>query len=354
MAAAARRARERLDDDSPHGATNVDSVEDDHGRGHDGGPGLSGAHEPKLVFGDDASFDEQVGPRRLVARSSGVHDQSVRSGSLATRPQATPTARSVAAGVPSLGTAPPPGSVPFRHPRAPGTSTHPRTSRAGETPPDSSVGTRPRPWEDALATLAVWRRQLFSRLDRRAPRRRPHSDTPNSRTPREPVDWRKRRTILAGVAAVVAVLAVAGIAAALSVGTRPPASPVGTSRGPGSGTGTHHTSATTKPATTPSKTGSPASTASPSSPGTPGGPHISSISPSSGGDGQSVVVSGNGLFSADGAITAYLDGQAIPTACASQTSCTITVPDLGSGSSSVTLTIVTSGGTSNGVPFAYS
>ena len=88
-------------------------------------------------------------------------------------------------------------------------------------------------------------------------------------------------------------------------------------------------------------------------PATPGGPRLSSVSPAAGGAGQTVVVSGSGLFSSNGEVLAYFGGQAAPTSCASQTSCTVTVPDLGAGRSTVPLTVVTDNGRSNALTFSY-
>jgi hypothetical protein len=84
-----------------------------------------------------------------------------------------------------------------------------------------------------------------------------------------------------------------------------------------------------------------------------GPPRISSVSPPSGPAGARVVLAGSGLFSADGDVTAYFGGAPAPTSCPTQTSCTVTVPDLGLSPTSVTITVVTSSGPSNGASFAY-
>jgi hypothetical protein len=66
-----------------------------------------------------------------------------------------------------------------------------------------------------------------------------------------------------------------------------------------------------------------------------------------------VVVSGVNLISADGQILARFNGAAAPTRCPTQTSCTVTVPSMGAGPSSVTLTVTTAAGTSNALTFSY-
>ncbi len=76
------------------------------------------------------------------------------------------------------------------------------------------------------------------------------------------------------------------------------------------------------------------------------------MQPASGGAGQTVRVTGSGLYSANGTITAYVGGAAAPTSCPSQTSCTVTVPNLG-GPRHTTLFIATPSGSSNGVAFDY-
>jgi IPT/TIG domain len=80
---------------------------------------------------------------------------------------------------------------------------------------------------------------------------------------------------------------------------------------------------------------------------------LASASPASGAPGQSVAVRGTGLFSSNGQILAYFDGRDAPTSCATQTSCTVIVPDLGTVPSTVYLTVVTSSGRSNALSFAY-
>ncbi|MDA8310060.1 MAG: IPT/TIG domain-containing protein [Actinomycetota bacterium] len=109
------------------------------------------------------------------------------------------------------------------------------------------------------------------------------------------------------------------------------------------------------PATPPSKT-PPSSTTEPASPApaAPGaGPRIVSVSPASGAAGRTVLVDGSGLFSSNGLVVARFGASTAPTSCNSESSCTVTVPDLGSRPSTVPLTILTEGGTSNSLSFSY-
>jgi hypothetical protein len=95
------------------------------------------------------------------------------------------------------------------------------------------------------------------------------------------------------------------------------------------------------------------STSPTTQPTTTGGPRLSSVTPDSGGPGETVVVDGSGLFSANGQVVAYFGGQAAPTSCVSQTSCTVTIPDLGASPSTVPLTMTTDQGRSNALTFTY-
>ncbi|MGH8979943.1 MAG: IPT/TIG domain-containing protein [Acidimicrobiales bacterium] len=80
---------------------------------------------------------------------------------------------------------------------------------------------------------------------------------------------------------------------------------------------------------------------------------LSTVAPDAGAAGQTVVATGHGLYSADGIITATVGGETAPTSCSSETSCTITVPDLGPTPKQVTVTITTAAGMSNAVTFRY-
>ena len=112
---------------------------------------------------------------------------------------------------------------------------------------------------------------------------------------------------------------------------------------------------TTVPPTTVPPTTVPATTVPPTTVPTAsaGVPKLSSASPSAGAAGQTVVISGSGLYSSTGQVVAYFGGSSAPTSCSSQTSCTVTVPDLGTSPSTVPLTIVTTQGRSNALTFAY-
>jgi len=107
----------------------------------------------------------------------------------------------------------------------------------------------------------------------------------------------------------------------------------------------HSTSA--PPSTTP-----PASTAPTSSIGG-SDPVLSSLTPSSGAAGQSVVISGANFLSNNGGIIARFGGQASPTRCSDQTSCSVTVPVLAGSPSAVPVTVTTVVGTSNALNFTY-
>ncbi|MGH9108899.1 MAG: IPT/TIG domain-containing protein [Acidimicrobiales bacterium] len=182
---------------------------------------------------------------------------------------------------------------------------------------------------------------------------------------------RPSKKVVGSAAVVVAVALAVALVIAFSVGgTGPGARPAHRSAAragsrtaggpsPGGRSGVATTPATTgAPATTvpPASTATtvpPATTATTAPPPAGPAPQITSISPSAGGPGQSVVVSGSGLFSSDGHVTAFIGGTSAPTACPSQASCTVTVPDLGASAGPVPLTITTAGGTSNAVPFGY-
>ena len=186
---------------------------------------------------------------------------------------------------------------------------------------------------------------------------------------RSPSSPRMRKMLVAAVI-VAAVVAGAGIALGMALrsptktaatgaganrhssstpqhGTVPRAAPSGSS-----GKSLHTTAgatgvapATTVPATTVPPTTVPTASA--------GVPKLSSASPSAGAAGQTVVISGSGLYSSTGQVVAYFGGSSAPTSCSSQTSCTVTVPDLGTSPSTVPLTIVTTQGRSNALTFAY-
>jgi len=102
--------------------------------------------------------------------------------------------------------------------------------------------------------------------------------------------------------------------------------------------------------TTTSTTSSPGTTA-PASGSSP--PTISSLTPSTGSPGQSVLISGTDFLSANGQIVASFGGVMAPTSCSSSTSCTATVPAQRGANSHVQVTITTDTGMSAGVWFIY-
>lgn len=183
--------------------------------------------------------------------------------------------------------------------------------------------------------------------------------------------WRAEPLLVGAVVGAVVVVVLGSVAAglALSSGSQPGAHAAGLHRParPSGATGRHsHPAKSPAPSAGPATSLPPATSGSTPSqaPGSPattatsgtapaGGPQISSISPGSGAAGQSIVLSGTGLFSSSGVVTAYFGGMAAPTSCPSQSSCTVTVPDLGPSPSPVAVTLVTSSGRSNPVTFSY-
>jgi IPT/TIG domain len=236
-----------------------------------------------------ADPEEETGPRRLVARST------------TTRPTST---------------------VPVRD-----------TGRPVVPPPDASVRARVPARRPAMGTAprADWRT-------------------------RWELDARRTRTILLIAGVGILVLAVIGLALGLAL--QSPATP-----GTGRAGSTHHGGGPTSKgkAANPSAskstpgTGGSASTTSPParSPASGAAPRLVSASPDAGRAGETVVIDGSALFSTDGEVVAYFGGAQAPTSCSSQTSCTVTVPELGPRPSTEDLTVVTASGTSNVLTFHY-
>jgi len=83
------------------------------------------------------------------------------------------------------------------------------------------------------------------------------------------------------------------------------------------------------------------------------GPTLSTLTPSGGSAGQSVVISGTSFMSADGHIVARFGAQTAPTRCPDLTSCTVTVPPLAGPLNAVPVTITTDAGVSNALTFTY-
>jgi len=84
-----------------------------------------------------------------------------------------------------------------------------------------------------------------------------------------------------------------------------------------------------------------------------GPPQITSITPSSGAAGRTVTISGTNFLSPDGRIQAYFGEAQAPTSCPVQSRCTVTVPSLSGGPSSVVVKVVTEAGSSNTLLFSY-
>lgn len=292
--------------------------------------------------------NEETGTRRLVARSTARGDAagSAAAGSTAARSGTQRlVARSTKSGGARRGAAPMAIAPDDRPPAPDGSSGTPAAIQPG---PRSSSR-----WSDGWA---AW------------------SDRWAGWHTRWELDGRRTRAILATCAVAILIVAVAGIALALALRspTRTATSRTGAARRPSvshrsallpakgskaGGKATHGVKGTkgtkgTKaaPASTTPTTSPPTTSAAPAP---TGAPRLSSASPSSGAAGQTVVIDGSGLFSSNGQVLAYFGGTDAPTSCSSQTSCTVTVPDLGGGPATVPLTIVTSRGRSNAVRFSY-
>jgi uncharacterized membrane protein len=81
---------------------------------------------------------------------------------------------------------------------------------------------------------------------------------------------------------------------------------------------------------------------------------LTSLSPSGGAAGQTLVLSGANFLSSDGQIVARFGGQVTATSCPDQHTCSVTVPPWTGPPGSVPVTITTAAGTSNALNFAYS
>lgn len=94
------------------------------------------------------------------------------------------------------------------------------------------------------------------------------------------------------------------------------------------------------------------STSSTSTP-PPGAPVITSLTPAQASVGQTVVIAGSNLVSADGQVLAHFGGVTAPTSCQSASSCTATVPSPSGPTPRVPVTVSTQAGTSNPLTFTY-
>jgi hypothetical protein len=161
-----------------------------------------------------------------------------------------------------------------------------------------------------------------------APRRRPTTQSP---------------IVLAVVAIGAVVVALAAVVIVLNTASRTPSStPSPTAAGVAPGHPSIPSGSTTAPTTTVPRT-----------PVAGSAPEITALTPSSGTAGQSVVISGSGLFSSDGHVQTFFGGQQAPTSCPSQSSCTVIVPVLSGPARGVPVTVTTETGTSNAVSFYY-
>jgi hypothetical protein len=172
-----------------------------------------------------------------------------------------------------------------------------------------------------------------------------------SRAVPSPEDRRERR-LFASVLVTAALVVVAALALAFVLGAHQ--NVVTTLHPAGTAVPSGHTTSPPKGPSGPARA-RPRSTRSrvPSTAATGTAPLLSSLSPSTGGSGQQVTVSGTDLLSADGEIVAHFGGQAAATSCPSQTMCLVTVPPLSGSPRSVPVSITTDAGTSRTLTFDY-
>lgn len=179
------------------------------------------------------------------------------------------------------------------------------------------------------------------------------------------------RWLVRGIAAVAVLAVLLGAAdLALLLGNRHPSPAPGhgaavptllpapsTTAKPAPGTTKPRTSSTipttTRPSTTASTSTTTTSTTTP--PARAGGaPRLASITPARGRPGTVVLLQGSGFISPrTGVVVAHVGGQAAPTRCPAPTSCEVTIPQLGRGRRTVSVTITTDAGTSNALRFRY-
>jgi IPT/TIG domain len=169
-----------------------------------------------------------------------------------------------------------------------------------------------------------------------------------------PEDRRERR-LFASVLVTAALVVVAALALAFVLGAHQ--NVVTTLHSAGTAVPSGHTTSPTRGLSGPARARSRAPRSSVSGPGTATtgtAPLLSSLSPSTGGFGQQVTVSGTDFLSADGEIVAHFGGQSAATSCPSQTLCLVTVvPPLSGSPRSVPVSISTEAGTSATLTFDY-
>ncbi len=168
-----------------------------------------------------------------------------------------------------------------------------------------------------------------------------------------PEDRRERR-LFASVLVTAALVVVAALALAFVLGAHH--NVVTTLHSAGTAVPSGHTTSPKQGPSDPERTRPKAARSRASVPGmatTGPAPLLSSLSPSTGGSGQQVTVSGTDFLSADGEIVAHFGGQSAATSCPSQTLCLVTVPLLPGSPRSVPVSITTDAGTSATLDFHY-
>jgi hypothetical protein len=84
-----------------------------------------------------------------------------------------------------------------------------------------------------------------------------------------------------------------------------------------------------------------------------GSPRLVSVTPSGGGAGQVVKITGVDLYSQDGVVQGSLGGAPAPTRCPSETMCLLTLPTGLGAPQRLSLVVTTQAGASNPLPFSY-
>ncbi len=166
-----------------------------------------------------------------------------------------------------------------------------------------------------------------------------------------------RRVLVTLVAATAGVLVLAVAVLGIGLALRSPTNSETRATGAGTAHSLHHNDGSrasgTTPKPSPQKRPHSTTTSTTFAAAPTGGPRLSTVSPAAGSEGQTVVVKGTGLFSKNGLVVAYFGPNSAPTSCSSQTSCTVTVPDLGHRRATLRLTVLTQYGTSNPLTFSY-
>jgi hypothetical protein len=165
---------------------------------------------------------------------------------------------------------------------------------------------------------------------------------------------RQERRLMLSVMITGALVLVAALALAFTLGVDHSMVTTLPSRTPAVASG--HVTVPRAKSTHPARARPKAKQTNPSGPmptGTGTAPDLLSLSPSGGGSGEQVTVSGAEFMSADGLIVAHVDGEAAATSCPTQTWCQVTVPQLTGSPRAVPVTITTEAGTSGTLTFHY-